>query len=84
MPWSSKSHLSAFLSECQYINKKLVINILTSPPAPLLQGEGSKIFSLPQRSYPPPIPALDPHPALDSPPSLAGKGAGGLGQSNVT
>lgn len=35
--------------------------VLTSPPTPLLRGEGSKI----------------------TPPSLTGKGAGGLGSSQV-
>ncbi len=43
--------------------------VLTSPPAPLLQGEGSKRKFSPPSSF--------------SPPSLVGKGVGGLGQNEA-
>lgn len=68
-----------FLSPIKGKNKgkKKEPNVVTSPPTPLLQGEGSKSkskFSLPflqgeggKSSF--------------SPPSLAGNGAGGLGQN---
>ncbi len=45
-------------------------NCVTSPPTPLLQGEGRRIFN---------SKSLKNLKLLIAPPSLAGKGAGGLG-----
>ncbi|MEQ8385349.1 MAG: hypothetical protein RH949_23610 [Coleofasciculus sp. A1-SPW-01] len=48
----------------------------TSPPAPLLRGEGGKISRNTFSNTPLNTPS---NPPLNTPPSLAGKGAGGLG-----
>nr|CUM60052.1 protein of unknown function [Planktothrix agardhii] len=47
---------------------------VTSPPTPLLQGEGRKI---------PNMKSLRDFKILIAPPSLAGKGAGGLGHRGL-
>ncbi|MEQ8997874.1 MAG: hypothetical protein RID53_15375 [Coleofasciculus sp. B1-GNL1-01] len=55
---------------------RLLVEGETSPPTPLLQGEGGKISRNTVSNTPLNIPD---NPPLNTPPSLAGKGAGGLG-----